>query len=520
VILAGTDTPGNYTYSFSYDGDGNRLTETIVGGTTGNGSVDYNYNSDDQLYMETGTFTGNSSQDYITNYYYDANGNLTSEVRTGYNASTNTYSYDLRNRMTKSIATTTAGSTTTTYAYDTSSVLNYQSTVNSTSTITITYLNDPNNPTGDTKAIQLTTATTGQPTTMTSYVLGMKVEAQATTNGTPVYLLTDGHGSTRALVSNSGQVIAGQVYDYDAFGDALDFNAATAETTWLFGGDGFYDPSSGWTYQLARWRNGFWFTTMDSINVAPGDLGNANLYLYVGGNPINGIDPTGHDFSLSGLSVALAIQSIVIGLAFPAVAVATTLETGGSLGVGLVNSLLAGVSFFFITAKDGGVQSPKFWSDLTSVLVQSTFGVMFDMLGKWSKAPSQFTYTSGEANDAFWKNVSTFSESTALNIGFSNPIAASAATAATRFAVDSPGLLKSLATNLYDVFTGQPTDWGTTGHQFVDDVADAAVAFDKSFFNNSFSEYTDIPAPIMATFKALLWGGVDSLRKAVSKYIP
>jgi RHS repeat-associated protein len=169
-----------------------------------------------------------------------------------------------------------------------------------TGNTTTTYLNDPNNPTGYTKAIQSTT-TIGTNTTTTSYVLGLKVEAQSTSatgGNVVVYLLTDAHGSTRALVNTAGQIAAtsgiSQIFDYDAFGTALDFNAATADTPWLFGGDGFYDPATGWTYHLARWTNGFWFTQMDTISQTPGNLATANLYVYAAGNPLNTDDPSGH----------------------------------------------------------------------------------------------------------------------------------------------------------------------------------------------------------------------------------
>ena len=61
----------------------------------------------------------------------------------------------------------------------------------------------------------------------------------------------------------------------------------------------------------------------------------------------------------------------------PVLAGITSHESGGSFGVGFYNSLFAGAAFFFITAKDGGVQSAKFWTDVTSVLVQTTMALGF-----------------------------------------------------------------------------------------------------------------------------------------------
>lgn len=96
--------------------------------------------------------------------------------------------------------------------------------------------------------------------------------------------MTDGHGSTRALVNASGQTV--EQYDYDAFGTMtwgrhIDIStqtitsvtADTAATTWLFGGDGFYDPASGFTNHDARWTNGFWLTTADFGGYGSNDEG-------------------------------------------------------------------------------------------------------------------------------------------------------------------------------------------------------------------------------------------------------
>ncbi len=76
---------------WTYDGVGNRLTETRPSGTTS-----YSYNAGDQL-----------TQAGSTTYGYDANGNETS-------AGSTTLSYDMASRL----ISTTAGSTTTTYSYD------------------------------------------------------------------------------------------------------------------------------------------------------------------------------------------------------------------------------------------------------------------------------------------------------------------------------------------------------------------------------------------------------------------
>ena len=77
--------------SWTYDGVGNRLTETRP-----SASKTYAYNAADQL-TQAGT----------TGYTYDQNGNEKT-------AGSTTFSYDLANRL----VSTTTGTTTTTYTYD------------------------------------------------------------------------------------------------------------------------------------------------------------------------------------------------------------------------------------------------------------------------------------------------------------------------------------------------------------------------------------------------------------------
>jgi YD repeat-containing protein len=82
LVSSGAGAPAGYTDSYTYDLDGNRLTESIKGGSTGDGSIAYSYDNDDQLTNEAGTYII-SSQNYQTVYTYDSNGNLKTETRTG-----------------------------------------------------------------------------------------------------------------------------------------------------------------------------------------------------------------------------------------------------------------------------------------------------------------------------------------------------------------------------------------------------------------------------------------------------
>jgi YD repeat-containing protein len=275
----GPDVPPAFADTYAYDLDNNRVGKTVDGGAlaTGGSTVAYAYNGDDQLITETGT----GALAYQTTSTYDADGNLSTQVTTGDNAEDDSYGYDLQNDMTSA----TVNDVTTNYTYDYNGVLTSETTAGAT-----TYdLNDPNNPTGNSKAIQQSSTPGGAPTT--SYVLGLQVEAQSDpTRGGTLYLLVDGHGSTRALAGTSGGIASGQTFDYDTFGDQLT-NVGTADTDWLYGSGGVYDQSTGWTYNLARWLDGFTFTSSDTYGGSTDDPAGLNKYDYADADPMAGDDP-------------------------------------------------------------------------------------------------------------------------------------------------------------------------------------------------------------------------------------
>jgi RHS repeat-associated protein len=222
-----------------------------------------------------------------------------------------TYTWDLRNRLTGINAPGTADDAT--YTYDSNGVRISETTGGNTTY----FLNDPNNPTGYTKAIEEKTSPAAAPTR--SYVLGNKVEAQSDAASGTVYFLTDGHGSTRALTNSPGAVVSGTDYDFDAYGQPLNFVAEDAKTNWLFAGDGAYDSASGWTYHLARWRDAFRFTSFDSFEEDSTSPAKLHKYSYAGANPLVSHDASGH--SLIELANTAFEYSRQISQRFPAVRV-------------------------------------------------------------------------------------------------------------------------------------------------------------------------------------------------------
>ncbi len=110
-----------------------------------------------------------------------------------------------------------------------------------------------------------------------------------TENGTKYYLTYDQVGSLRIVVDTSGNVV--KRIDYDSFGNVVFDSNPEFRVPFGFAG-GLYDPDTGlirFGYRDYDPDTGRW-TAKDPIFFAGGD---ANLYGYVLGDPVNLIDPFG-----------------------------------------------------------------------------------------------------------------------------------------------------------------------------------------------------------------------------------
>ncbi len=112
---------------------------------------------------------------------------------------------------------------------------------------------------------------------------------------------------TRTL-STSG----GRTFDYDAYGNAISFDASAALTSLLYSGEEF-NVNTGFSYLRARYydpSNGR-FTRMDPF---AGDINSPlslHKYGYVHGNPVMGVDPTGLFFTYVTQLTTHSIQSLM-----------------------------------------------------------------------------------------------------------------------------------------------------------------------------------------------------------------
>ena len=106
------------------------------------------------------------------------------------------------------------------------------------------------------------------------------------------YFLVDGHNSTRLLTDEHGNVT--DRFDYDAYGNSLDFDPTTAATTRLY--DGYtFDRGTGLYFLDARYYDASARRFDQSDPYAGSDLDpqSLNKYAYAQGDPVNYSDPTG-----------------------------------------------------------------------------------------------------------------------------------------------------------------------------------------------------------------------------------
>ncbi len=148
-----------------------------------------------------------------------------------------------------------------------------------------------------------------------SHVLGSGQVLTETRNSVTSYYLYDGQGSVRGLTNSAGAVT--DSYSYDAFGN-LPTSQGSTINPYRYTGQQFdsltglydlraryYDPTTGR------------FTSVDTTALSPDDPTDLNRYLYVAGDPINAIDPTGYTLEEEAeLTDQIAIQDERVVQAF------------------------------------------------------------------------------------------------------------------------------------------------------------------------------------------------------------
>ena len=281
------ETNGASVVNYEYDLAGNRLKKDEGGSVTS-----YVYDANDQLTSET------NAASVVTSFTYDDNGSLLSEASNG--VTTVTYTYDLAKRL----ASVSRGTNTTSFLYDHQGVRVQSKGYGGTRH----FLVDHRNPTGYAQVLEESSTLGGSP--VLSYTIGDDVLAQCLGSGNPQWLLYDGHGSTRQLLSNSGAVHAR--YDFDAYGVATPaLPGEGLDTTLLYCGEQ-YDPVLEQYYLRARYYNPVTgrFNRRDPFDGINHDPQSLHKYAYAHCDPVNGIDPSGM-FAMTELIVGLALLAVV-----------------------------------------------------------------------------------------------------------------------------------------------------------------------------------------------------------------
>jgi len=228
--------------------------------------------------VQSGSWTFNAD-DQISSENYDANGNTTRA------ANGNMYTYDSENHMTSM----RSGSTLVTMQYDAFGN-RVSKTVNG---VTTQYLvEDDVNPTGLPQVIE--EVRNGAAVRTYTYGLQRISQNQVVNNTwTPSFYGYDGFGTVRQLTNAAGAVT--DSYEYDAFGNPFT-KSGTTPNNYLYRGEQ-YDADLGLYYLRARYYNPVTgrFFSRDPEDGFATDPKTLHKYAYAGGDPVNAMDPTGHE---------------------------------------------------------------------------------------------------------------------------------------------------------------------------------------------------------------------------------
>jgi RHS repeat-associated protein len=250
LISANTTNQPGWGLGFSYDGFGNRLTQSV---TQGSGPS-----------MMTLMYDMTTNRIDTSGYGYDGNGNLAS-------APGHTYTYDVENRMTQD-------GTGDLYVYDAAN----RRVANAMATYSIYFYTPDGRKAGTYQLGTMGNGVISMYTLNTSVYFGGKlIVAEGNT------VVTDRLGSVRANLGT------GQHTAYYPYGEE---EVATTENQEKFA-TYTRDSSTGLDYAMNRYYASFWgrFMVPDPTmaNVDYSASGSWNAYTYANGDPINATDPDG-----------------------------------------------------------------------------------------------------------------------------------------------------------------------------------------------------------------------------------
>jgi RHS repeat-associated protein len=246
--------PSSWAESFTYDRAGNRLTDAV--------NSDWVYDANNRLQSYDGV-----------SFTYDNNGNTLTRTQ---GTETRTFSYDYENRL----ETVHVGTLVVSYRYDPFGK-RLSKTVGG---VTTYYLYDEED-------IVAEYDSSGNPTAAYIHGPGIDEPIEMTRGGVTVYYTADGLGSVRDLTDNTENIV--EQYSYDSFGNLTTPPATGNPYTYT---SREYDGETGLYFYRARYYDPKVgrFLTEDPIGFDGGDV---NFYVYVAGNPVNFVDPSGNEIA-------------------------------------------------------------------------------------------------------------------------------------------------------------------------------------------------------------------------------
>jgi len=251
---------GDITESYEYDNNGNRIKSTSIRNNTI--SINTSYTSEDQI-ERVGVYT----------YTYDEDGYLSSKTD---GTDTTTYEYGVQGELKK---VTLPDARVIEYLHNAS---NQRVAKKVNGIIVEKYLWK------DLTTLLATYTADNQAFIKYNYA-DNRVPYSAEYAGNTYYLVYDQVGSLRAVTDSAGNIV--KALSYDSFGNIVNDTLPSVQLPFAFAG-GLYDADTGLTrfgYRDYDAATGKW-TAKDPIGFAGGDT---SLLNYVGGDPVNFVDPTG-----------------------------------------------------------------------------------------------------------------------------------------------------------------------------------------------------------------------------------
>ena len=275
------DLINDYSIDYTYDDYGN-----IHIKVDGSKTTTYTYDKNNRILKEEEVDTNTT---IIKRFSYDKNGNtLSTRVETyskeigeaGSSLNVNDsdikiYKYNLLNQQIKVI--TKSGVTE--YTYNASGFRDTKITGNEETK----FYWDGSNTIGEAKNDVL----------VASYLYGIGlINRKDEITNEKNYYFFNVHGDVVSLTDDSGEVVT--VYDYNAYGEFNERGLKTENPFTYFGQ--YYDEETGTYYLRARYYNPSYmrFTSEDTYTGKATDVLSLNRYLYVSGNPVIFVDPSGY----------------------------------------------------------------------------------------------------------------------------------------------------------------------------------------------------------------------------------